>query len=220
MKVLDVVKLIIRATYDQVMNCIRYYLHCLDPPSTTSGMLDRYGLDTYAKKLSFWKTVDNIISKYNNVELFKGKFGDFRLVMVHAIEEAYKVENSDIYIDPLDCSYIKCTATPRSHTLRIYLEGIYSERVILRINIVTLLKLAITENPYFRECFEEFVENPTSTEVIMKLANCSLSVLSKHKSLYEILFNKHTKNVLDILKRSPIARRYISKESKESNINQ
>jgi hypothetical protein len=217
MKILDVAKIIIRTTYDQVMNCVRYYLHCLDPPSTTSGMLDRYGLDTYAKKLSFWRSVDTIISKYNNVKLFKGKFGDFKLVMVHAIEEVYKVENSDIYVDPLDCNYLKCVATPRSHTLRIYLEGVYSERVILRINIVTLLKIAISENPYFRECLEEFVENPVSVDVIMKLANCSLSVLSKHRSIYEMLFNKHAKNVLDVLKHSPIVWKYIPKEYKESN---
>ncbi|MEM1526780.1 MAG: hypothetical protein QW775_03580 [Ignisphaera sp.] len=212
MKVLDVVKIIINSTYVQTLNCIRYDLHCLDPPSVTSGMLDRYGIETYAKKLSFWKTVDIIISKYNNIALFKGRFGVFELSLNHDIEEVYKVENSDIYVDSLDCNYLNCVATPRSHTLRIYLEGMYGERVILRINIVTLLKLAIVENPYFRECLDEFVVNPLSLETITRLANCALGILSKHKSIYELLFSKHAKNATDVLKHSPFLKKYLIRE--------
>ncbi|MEM1645602.1 MAG: hypothetical protein QXL96_07020 [Ignisphaera sp.] len=219
MKVLDAVKIIISSTYAQTLNCIRYDLHCLDPPSITSGMLDRYGIETYAKKLSFWKIVDTIISRYNNLTLFKGRFGVFKLVLNHDIEEVFKVENSDIYVDSLDCNYLSCVATPRSHTLRIYLEGMYGERVILRMNIVTLLKLAIVENPYFRECLDEFVANPLSIETITRLANCSLGILAKHKSIYELLFSKHTKNAKDILKYSPLLKKYLLQETDEEGGN-
>jgi len=216
MKIQEAIGIIIRSTYDQVLNCLRYELHCLDPPSVTSGMLDKYGVESYAKKLSFWRTVDNIISRYDNTVLFKGKFGVFRLAIVHEIEEVYRVENEDIYVDPLDCDYLSCSATPRSHSLRIYLEGVYSERVILRINIITLLKMAVAEAPYYRECLEEFVEDPLSLGKVLKLANCSLSVLTRHRAIYDILFNKKPGSGLDILRHSPILRRYVSDRIGES----
>lgn len=209
MKLTNVIKLVIRLIYDQVLNCIRYDLHCLDPPIVTSGMLDKYGLDNYAKKLSFWKTVETIVSKYNGIILFKGKFGLFKLVLNHNVEEVHRIEGSDVYIDSLDCNYVKCTITPRSHTLRIYLEGVYGERVILRMNIITLLKIAIAENPYFRECLDEFVADPLEYKAIMRISNCALSIITKHKNIYDILFNKHARDITDILKYSSILKKYI-----------
>lgn len=220
MRLSDVVRIIVRATYDQVLNCVRYDLHCLDPPILTSGMLDHYGFNNYAKKLSFWKTVDIVISKYNGIVLFKGRFGLFKLILSHDIEEVYRVENSNIYLDALDCNYLRCITTPRSHTLRVYLEGTYGERTILRINIVMLLKIAVMENPYFRECLEEFASNPLIVETILRMANCAMSVITRHRSIYELLFDRHTKDVLDVLKHSPLLRKYLSiiKEEQERNI--
>ncbi|MEM1720626.1 MAG: hypothetical protein QXD57_03055 [Ignisphaera sp.] len=209
MKMLDAIIIIIQSIYEQVLNCLRYDLHCMDPPIITSGLLDKYGIDKYPKKLSFWKIIDYIISRYNEVVIFRSRFGLFKLYLSHDIEEIYRIENSDIYVDALDCNYIKCTMVPRSHVLRIYLEGMYNERVVLRINIVTLLKLAIVENPYFRECLEDFVSDPMSLTSIMKIVNCSTSIIMKHKNIYNLLFNKHLKTALDVIKYSPLLRKYI-----------
>lgn len=209
MKLIDAVRIIIHATYSQTLNCIKYNLHCLDPPSVVSGMLDHYGLDNYTKKLSFWKAVDTIVSKYNGVVIFKSRFGLFKLVINHSIEEVYRVENSDIYLDILDCSYMKCVATPRSHTLRIYLEGEYSKRVILRMNIITLLKIAIYENPYFRECLEEFVADPLSPKAMLKIANCAMDVVARHRNIYGLLFSRHAKDAVEALRYSPLLKKYL-----------
>lgn len=208
-KLSDVLMIVIRSTYDQVLNCLRYDLHCMDPPILTSGMLDRYGLNNYAKKISFWKSIDNIISRYNEVILYKSRFGLFKIILSHCVEEVYKIENSDVYIDTLDCNYAKCATIPRSHVLRVYLEGYYNERIILRINIITLLKLAVSENPYFRECLEDFVSNPLSFQSTTKIMNCSLSIIEKHRNLYDLLFNKQTKDILDIVRHSPIVKKYL-----------
>ncbi|MCI4436010.1 MAG: hypothetical protein JHC33_04275 [Ignisphaera sp.] len=204
----EVVKIIIRATFDQVMNCLRYNLYCLDPPTITSGMLDAYGIHNYVTKTSFWKTVEEMVKKYNNTVLFKGEFGAFRFVFSHVIEEVYKVEGTDIYVDVLDCSNIKCDVVPRSHALYVYIEGEYNNRVILRLNVVTLLKLAIYENPYFRDCLEQFVQDPFSMDKIVEIAQCSYSILTKHRSIFDAIFGQRHKDLEHIIRRSPLLKKY------------
>jgi hypothetical protein len=210
MKLIDVVRIIIKAIYDQVTNCLRYNLHCMDPPCITSGMLDRFGLHNYSSKMSFWKAVEEIIEKYNNVELFKSRFGLFRLAFHHDIEEVYRISGTDVYIDVLDCDIVKCDITPRSHVLRVYLEGMYGNRITLRINIIMLIKMAIYENPYFRECLEGFVQNPFQQQTITTLLQCILAILYKHKSIFDMLFVKRPKDVNEVLKKSSLLRRYLS----------
>lgn len=201
--------IIVKAICDQVSNCLRYNLNCLDPPCITSGQLDVYGLKNYSTKASFWRNVDLIASKYNGITIFRGRFGVFKLFLNHGIENAYKIENTSVYVDPLDCEYVSCVGIPKTHSLRVYLEGSYSDRVILRINIVTLLKLAVIENPYFRDCLERFAEDPFNEKSLIHIASCSLSVLSKHRSIYDILFNRYPKSISDALKRIPILRSYV-----------
>jgi len=208
-KIADVVKVVIRAIYDQVMNCVKFDLHCLDPPCLTSGMLDSYGLHNYSTKMNFWKTVEEIARKYNNIELFKSKFGLFRLVFHHTIEEVYRVDGTSIYVDMLDCDIVKCSTTPRSHILRIYLEGVYGDRVILRINVVTLAKMAIYENPYFKDCLENFTQNPFQQQSVFTLTQCVLVILYRHKSIFDLLFVKRPKDVSEIIKRSPLVKKYV-----------
>ncbi len=204
MKLNEIVILLIKAITNQVDNCLKYNLNCLDPPCITSGQLNVYGLKNYSTKASFWRNIDSIASRYNGITIFKGRFGVFKLFLVHSIEEVYRVENTLIYVDPLDCEYVNCIAVPRTHSLRIYLEGSYSSRVILKVNIVTLLKLAITENPYFKECLERFAEEPFSKERVIHIASCSLSVLSKHRSIYDVVFNRYPKNISEVLRHIPI----------------
>lgn len=202
--------LVVKAINNQVSNCLRYNLNCLDPPCITSGQLDVYGLRNYSTKASFWRSIDSIASKYNGITIFKGRFGVFKLFLVHSIENAYKIENTSIYVDPLDCEYVNCIGVPKIHSLRLYLEGSYSNRVILRMNIVTLLKLAITENPYFKECLERFAEEPFNEKRIVHIAGCSLGILSKHRSIYDILFNRYPKSISDALRRIPILKGFAS----------
>lgn len=216
MKTSDVARIIIKAVYDQVLNCIRYDLHCLDPPCITSGMLEKYGFNSYVRKMSFWRSIDEIAARFNNIVVFKGKFGLFKLILSHDVEEVYRIEDGDVYVDVLDCNYIKCSITPRSHVLRIYLEGVYGGRVILRINLVTLLKMAIAENPYFRECLDKFVGNPLEPRSILYVAQCALSIITRHRSIYKLLFDKRSANTLDILRHSPILREYIKAVDKAS----
>jgi len=208
-KIPDVAKIIIKGFYDQVMNCVKYNLHCLDPPCLTAGMLDQYGISNYSAKTSFWKAVDNIISKYNGVEIFRSRFGSFKLVFYHNIEEIYRIENSNIYVDVLDCDIVECDITPRSHVLRIYLEGEYSNRVVLRINVVTLAKLAVFENPYFKDCLELFAIDPFSLSSIISLTKCIAVTLHRHQSIFSILFNRKPKDVVDIVKRSPLIKKFV-----------
>jgi len=208
-KIADVVKVVIRAIYDQVMNCVKFDLHCLDPPCLTSGMLDSYRLHNYSTKMNFWKTVEEIARKYNNIELFKSKFGLFRLVFHHTIEEVYRVDGTSVYVDMLDCDIVKCSTTPRSHALRIYLEGVYGDRVILRINVVTLAKMAIYENPYFKDCLENFAQNPFQQQSVFTLVQCVLVILYRHKSIFDLLFVKRPKDVSEIIKRSPLVKKYV-----------
>uniref|UniRef100_A0A7J2U3V5 Uncharacterized protein n=1 Tax=Ignisphaera aggregans TaxID=334771 RepID=A0A7J2U3V5_9CREN len=208
-KIAEAVEIIIRGVYDQVMNCVRHDLHCLDPPCLTSGMLDLYKIHNYSTKINFWKAVEEIVRRYNNVELFKSRFGLFRLVFHHGIEEVYRVNGANIYVDVLDCDTAKCSVTPRSHVLRIYLEGVYNNRVILRMNIVTLIKIAIYENPYFRDCVENFAQNPFEQQTVFSLAQCTLAILFKHKSIFDLLFTKMPKDINEIVKRSPILKKYI-----------
>lgn len=209
MKIDEVMVIVVRAVSDQVSNCLRYNLNCLDPPCITSGQLDGYGLRNYSSKASFWRAVDSIVSRYNGITVFRGRFGVFKLLLVHSIEEVYRVENTPIYVDSLDCEYVNCTTVPKTHSLRIYLEGSYSNRVIFRMNIVTLLKLAIAENPYFKECLERFAENPFDRGRLIHIASCSLSVLSKHRSIYDVLFNRYPKDITEVLRRVPALRRII-----------
>uniref|UniRef100_A0A7C5XGK1 Uncharacterized protein n=1 Tax=Ignisphaera aggregans TaxID=334771 RepID=A0A7C5XGK1_9CREN len=206
MKVYDAITLIIKAVNDQVSNCLRYNLNCLDPPCITSGQLDSYGLKSYSSKASFWRAIESIVSKYNGVVVFRGRFGVFKLLIVHSIEESYRIENTSIYVDSLDCEYVNCSIVPKTHSLRIYLEGSYSDRVIFRMNIITLLKLAISENPYFRECLERFSEEPFKESNIIHIASCSLGVLSKHRIIYDILFNRYPKNIIEVLRHIPVLR--------------
>lgn len=208
MKVADAVKIIVKGFYDQVMNCVKYNLRCLDPPCLTSGMLDAYGIHNYSAKTSFWRVVENIVDRYNGVEIFRSRFGSFKIALHHDIEETYRIENTNIYIDLLDCDIGNCSITPRSHVLRIYLEGAYSNRVVLRINVVTLAKLAIFENPYFKDCLETFASDPFSPASINTLAKCIAATLYKHQSIYDILFAKKPKSVVDIVKQSPLIRRF------------
>lgn len=217
LKLNKIVAIVVKAIDNQVGNCLRYNLHCLDPPCITSGQLDSYGLKNYSAKASFWRAVDSVASRYNGVVIFRGRFGVFKLLLIHNIEEVYRIENTMVYVDPLDCEYLNCTAIPKTHSLRIYIEGSYSNRVIFRMNIVTLLKLAITENPYFKDCLERFAEKPFSEENILHIASCSLGVLSKHRSIYDILFNRYPRNIAEALRHIPILRSIV-KTSEEKTI--
>ncbi|MEL9940876.1 MAG: hypothetical protein QXH86_07670 [Ignisphaera sp.] len=218
MKVSDVVKIAARGVYDQTINCVKYNLRCLDPPCLTSGMLDSYGLHNYSAKTSFWRAVENIISKYNGVEIYRSKFGSFKLFLHHGIEEAYRIENTNIYVDALDCDLVNCGITPRSHVLRVYLEGAYSDRVVLKINVVTMAKIAISENPYFKDCLEVFASDPLSPASILTLTKCIAATLYRHQRIYEILFAKKPRSAMDIIRQSPLIRRFadIYKEFEES----
>ncbi|ADM28610.1 hypothetical protein Igag_1813 [Ignisphaera aggregans DSM 17230] len=207
MNIKNIVQIIIRGIYDQTMNCITYDLHCLDPPSLTSGMLDFYGIKSFSSKNSFWKNIDIFIGRYNNSIIYRGRFGEFKIVLDHSIDEIFRIENTNIYVDALDCESLNCKPVPRSHILRVYLEGRYSNRIILKINIVTLLRMAINENPYFGKCLEEFIQNPFEVKNILHIASCSMLVLSKHRSIYDILFNRTPKNIAEILRHSPLLRK-------------
>lgn len=210
MELKKVVQYIVRGIRDQVNNCVDLNLHCLDPPSITSGLLDSYGLRSYSAKAGFWRGVDLLISRYSPLHIFKSRFGNFYLVLNHTIEEVYRVEGAEAYVDRLDCDYVECTTIPRSHVMRTYLEGYYDNRVVLRMNLVCVLKIALSENPYFRRCLDSFAENPFSPTSMCNIAKCVLALLYKHRTLYALLFRKELKSFAEVARFSPLLKRILS----------
>ncbi len=206
MELKDVLRIVVRAVYEQSLTCIEHGLLCLDPPVLTSGMLKRYGIRSDHVILNFWKAVDRIITTHRTVPIYRSRYIDFEIQFQHRIEEVYKLSDLGMYVDPAECMERNCIAVPHAHVLKVYLEGKYGGYLALRLNVVTLIKIVSHYEPKFMLCLHDFSENPLSLDKLVKFAECVYSLFTRHRSMLQNLLDRLPESFEGFLNLSPLLR--------------
>ena len=201
----NVVRIIVCALRDQVRNCLKYGLRCLDPPVLTSGMLRRYGIKSDHTIVNFWHRVQTIVSRFEHLEIYRSRHMVFALYMQHSLEDAYKLVDLDIYVDPIDCEHRQCLVAPHSHVLRIYFVGNYSN-LNLKINVISLLKLVSVKEPRFLTCLDRLAQDPLSEDNIIRVSLCVLSILNKYRTFLARFIEKVPNTLTNLINLSPLLR--------------
>jgi len=209
MNINEVLKMVIRSLVDQAKACIEYDLKCIDPPVLTSGMLRYYGIHSDHTIASFWKTLDKLIAMYKDLELYRSKYMNFKFVLQHRVDDAYRIANTNIYVDPIDCSTRKCVVAPHTHVLKIYIKGFYEDKAIVELNVIGILKIVLHYEPILIECLSKFVENPFSTNSVLKLVNCIYNIVLRHREVLSELLDTIPTSLDSFIKRSPLLRHIV-----------
>lgn len=137
-------EMLVKAAEKLVEACTNYNLDCRDPPLATTRLLYSMGYSQYLIR-SMWKALQ---SSPGTPVLYKYRNATFNLMVKTSIEAVCSISYNGLIIplDAMDAIKIKrgghlCHFTPRSHTVRIYLNGNVLEHVEIRINIIRLLTL-------------------------------------------------------------------------------
>ena len=199
-------KIVARGVVDQALKCVEYGLRCLDPPALTSGMLKRYGVHSEHTILSFWRALDRVLERNRSLSIYRSKYMDFSLLLMHSLEDVYLVKDLGIYVDPVDCEGRECVAVPHTHVLRIYLEGSYEGTPRLKINIVNLLAIVIAREPSFRSCLERLAEDPTSVRNVVEIARCVYGLLRKYDKVLARIMDRVPDKFSSFVNISPFLR--------------
>ncbi len=201
-----IANIIARAVRDQVKVCIEYDLKCIDPPALTSGMLKRYGIRSDHAIVGFWRKLVKVLSRCGRVRIYQSKYMAFDLVFIHSVEDVYRLVDEDAYVDPIDCEHRRCVVAPHSHTLRIYLEGMYGTRLDLKLNLISVLRIVLAREPRFVYCLDKYVQSPISSESIVKMAMCILSLATKYRNALVRVLDKVPSNIETLAMLSPVLR--------------
>jgi len=210
MDVASLLKYVAKGVIDQSVRCVEVRAKCLDPPALTSGMLKKYGLHSEHTILNFWKNLDKVIeSRSGKVCIYRSRFMDFFLLLIHNIDEVYYAKDIDMYLDPIDCNNHECVSIPHTHVLKIYLEGAYKDRTRVKLNLVHVLAIAISRDREFSSCLKEFSENPLSMERLIKISMCVHRMMKNFRSVLSKLMDRVPEDFHSFVNISPLLRKLL-----------
>ncbi len=210
MDVATVLKYVARGVIDQSLRCVEVGAKCLDPPALTSGMLKKYGLHSEHTILNFWRALDRILEpRGGRVCIYRSRYMDFYLLLVHGMEEVYYAKDVDMYVDPLDCGEHECLSIPHTHTLKIYLEGRYGGGTKVKLNLVHVLAIAVSSDEEFASCLKDFSEDPLSISKLLRISMCIHRMMKSSKSVLTKIMDKVPDDFQSFVNVSPILRKIL-----------